>query len=264
MKRILYGCFIFWGILLLCPDVRAEGIHIAPERFSLYQEPKDTAAAADIYSGSRPQMLDIQTTLFEEKQIIDFENRSITFQQVDKNSGFVLSEYRYDEMGDYFKSRADAVFARTWQTSSAANMGSTTAKKKNFNLLQMELPIQYPSWAQRILGKDPPRLTITGYEEIIVAYEYNKTVSEGSDYKSQGTGGLNFDQNNQFSVTGSVGRLINVNIKASTKQGIDASDATLYPEYAPDYWATFFTDPDGMRLEVTNYRQERRERHDHW
>ena len=46
--------------------------------------------------------------------------------------------------------------------------------------------------------------------------------------------------------------------------GIDASDATLYPEYAPDYWATFFTDPDGMRLEVTNYRQERRERHDHW
>jgi hypothetical protein len=25
-----------------------------------------------------------------------------------------------------------------------------------------------------------------------------------------------------------------------------------------------FTDPDGIRLEVTNYRQERRERHDNW
>ena len=47
-------------------------------------------------------------------------------------------------------------------------------------------------------------------------------------------------------------------------QGIDASEARNYPEYAPDYWATFFTDPDGIRLEVTNYRQERRERHDHW
>lgn len=46
--------------------------------------------------------------------------------------------------------------------------------------------------------------------------------------------------------------------------GIDASEARLYPEYAPDYWATFFTDPDGIRLEVTNYRQERRERHDNW
>lgn len=46
--------------------------------------------------------------------------------------------------------------------------------------------------------------------------------------------------------------------------GIDASEAKLYPEYAADYWATFFTDPDGVRLEVTNYRQERRERHDNW
>lgn len=46
--------------------------------------------------------------------------------------------------------------------------------------------------------------------------------------------------------------------------GIAATDATLYPEYAPDYTATFFTDPDGVRLEVTNYRQERRDRHAHW
>jgi glyoxylase I family protein len=48
------------------------------------------------------------------------------------------------------------------------------------------------------------------------------------------------------------------------EKGIDASDAKLYPIYAPDYWATYFTDPDGIRLAVTNYRQERRERHDNW
>jgi len=46
--------------------------------------------------------------------------------------------------------------------------------------------------------------------------------------------------------------------------GIDASEAKNHPEYAPDYWATYFSDPDGIRLEVTNYRQERRERHDNW
>lgn len=46
--------------------------------------------------------------------------------------------------------------------------------------------------------------------------------------------------------------------------GIEATAARIYSEYAPDYWASFFTDPDGIRLEVTNYRQERRERHDHW
>jgi len=46
--------------------------------------------------------------------------------------------------------------------------------------------------------------------------------------------------------------------------GISVSKPKVYPEYAPDYWACFFIDPDGVRLEVSNYRQERRERHDHW
>jgi len=46
--------------------------------------------------------------------------------------------------------------------------------------------------------------------------------------------------------------------------GIEASTAKPYPQYAPDYWATFFSDPDGVRLEVTNYRQERRDRHENW
>jgi glyoxylase I family protein len=46
--------------------------------------------------------------------------------------------------------------------------------------------------------------------------------------------------------------------------GIEASAAVNHPEYAPDYWATFLADPDGIRLEITNYRQERRARHDRW
>lgn len=48
------------------------------------------------------------------------------------------------------------------------------------------------------------------------------------------------------------------------QRGIAASDAAHYPDYAPDYWATFFTDPDGVRLEITNYRAERRERNERW
>ena len=47
-------------------------------------------------------------------------------------------------------------------------------------------------------------------------------------------------------------------------QGVAATAAKLHPQYAPDYMATFFEDPDGIRLEVTNYRQERRDRHDFW
>lgn len=46
--------------------------------------------------------------------------------------------------------------------------------------------------------------------------------------------------------------------------GVDASEAQRCPQYSSDYWATFFTDPDGVRLEITNYREERRDRHDNW
>jgi glyoxylase I family protein len=40
--------------------------------------------------------------------------------------------------------------------------------------------------------------------------------------------------------------------------GIDATEPRYYPEYAPDYYATFFEDPDGVRLEVMNFRERRR------
>jgi catechol 2,3-dioxygenase-like lactoylglutathione lyase family enzyme len=46
--------------------------------------------------------------------------------------------------------------------------------------------------------------------------------------------------------------------------GVAATEARRYPEYADDYTATFFESPDGIRLEITNYREERRNRHDHW
>lgn len=52
--------------------------------------------------------------------------------------------------------------------------------------------------------------------------------------------------------------------RRSAELGIDATEARRFPEYAPDYVATFLKDPDGIRLEVTNYRQERRDRHDRW
>jgi catechol 2,3-dioxygenase-like lactoylglutathione lyase family enzyme len=45
---------------------------------------------------------------------------------------------------------------------------------------------------------------------------------------------------------------------------IEHSTPQLYPEYAPDYYAIFFSDPDGIRLEITNYRQERRKRFENW
>ena len=52
--------------------------------------------------------------------------------------------------------------------------------------------------------------------------------------------------------------------KGFAEEGVNCSPPQLYPEYAHDYYALFFSDPDGIRLEVTNYRQERRKRFDDW
>lgn len=46
--------------------------------------------------------------------------------------------------------------------------------------------------------------------------------------------------------------------------GVGASDPKPYPEYADDYYATFFTDPDGIRLEVVALRRMRTLVREHW
>ena len=47
-------------------------------------------------------------------------------------------------------------------------------------------------------------------------------------------------------------------------KGIEVTEPKLYREYAPDYYAIYLKDPDGVELEITNYRKERKERYDNW
>jgi hypothetical protein len=53
---------------------------------------------------------------------------------------------------------------------------------------------------------------------------------------------------------------VKATVAALQDGGIQATDASPHRESAPDCWAAFFTDPQGIRLEATNYRQERRDR----
>jgi catechol 2,3-dioxygenase-like lactoylglutathione lyase family enzyme len=46
--------------------------------------------------------------------------------------------------------------------------------------------------------------------------------------------------------------------------GVEVTDPRGYPEYAADYYAAFMTDPDGVRLEITNFREIRRRRMFDW
>lgn len=46
--------------------------------------------------------------------------------------------------------------------------------------------------------------------------------------------------------------------------GIEVRGPRHHPEYAPDYYALFFEDPDGVRLEICNFWQVRRRRMFDW
>lgn len=46
--------------------------------------------------------------------------------------------------------------------------------------------------------------------------------------------------------------------------GVGTSAPRYYAEYDRDYYATFFSDPDGVRLEITNFRASRQRRMTAW
>jgi catechol 2,3-dioxygenase-like lactoylglutathione lyase family enzyme len=52
--------------------------------------------------------------------------------------------------------------------------------------------------------------------------------------------------------------------RALRSLGITVSEPRLYPEYAPDYYAIYFADPDGIRLEIVARTRLRDIIHDKW
>jgi catechol 2,3-dioxygenase-like lactoylglutathione lyase family enzyme len=52
-------------------------------------------------------------------------------------------------------------------------------------------------------------------------------------------------------------RSVDAATRALRALGIEATAPRLYPEYADDYYATFFSDPDGLRLELVANRRLR-------
>ncbi len=46
--------------------------------------------------------------------------------------------------------------------------------------------------------------------------------------------------------------------------GIEVSEPGFYPDYAADYYAIYFSDPDGIKLEIVNHTRIRSLIRDHW
>ncbi len=46
--------------------------------------------------------------------------------------------------------------------------------------------------------------------------------------------------------------------------GVEVEGPRLWPGYAADYYAVFFSDPDGIRLEIVNHFERRKTIHARW
>jgi hypothetical protein len=220
-------CVLFACIVVVWPPwIAADGVRPPQRVIGFFHALSEEPASPSPLSVENPSMLETKTTLFEDREVVDFEKREISFERTDKIYNVVVWQYRYDELDAYLESRRHFVLLNAWYKSALTLLSAPSEKKKNpFSALQWELPVQYPAWAQRILGKDPPKLTISGFEKIIVSDNYTKTDIPNSNVQLQGNNALVFDQDNQFSITGSVGRLIGINIKGSTKQAVSADVA---------------------------------------
>jgi len=167
-------------------------------------------------------VLKMQTTLFRDTAVIDFEGRKITLYKLDKATGIPVWVYHYAELEEYMRSHQRFAFLRLWEDQQRAK-AIPEKDKKRVPSLEFQLPVSYPAWARRVLGKEPPKLTIDGFQEISLTFESSETRTPGKEDLSKQPD-LNFGQNNSFTIRGSVGRLISIEIKAGKEEEFDFSD----------------------------------------
>ncbi len=174
-------------------------------------------------NAKKAAMLRLDTKMFYDTTDIDFEKRQITFRRTD-SLGYIMWEFHYGELSDYLASRSSYALGLSWKKGVTAMQPSGIAAEKHGMKLEWELPVQYPTWAQRVLGKEPPKLTIDGFLEIAFGYENIQYDENIASERYRPTNNFNFDINYSFTITGSVGRLISINIRADKEQNFEISD----------------------------------------
>ncbi|MBN1760241.1 MAG: cell surface protein SprA [Chitinispirillaceae bacterium] len=210
-------------VLAALPAV-SQGLRIEPPYLDgfhpLDEEPASTLSPLN---ARYPVLLKLESKMFHDTTQIDFEKRQITFRRTDP-LGYTLWEYHYPELSDYLASRKRYAVARSWRKNMTMFQPSGIDASKKGMKLEWEWSVQYPSWAQRVLGKEPPKLTIDGYLEIKMGYANTQYDDDVPTQNYKANNDFNFEIDYQFTITGSVGRLINLNITASKNQNFDISN----------------------------------------
>ena len=175
-------------------------------------------------------MLKINSTYLKRKHNINFETRQVEIiryvslppgdaQPGSQDTTPVWSAY-YGELNSYSVDMSDLALRRLWLSQFIGQEDASQAGGPG--MLDIVLPVNVPDWMKRI-GVDKPRLRINGSYKLVV---------EGTRLSGNGApnGGdtwfpsLHMDQQPAFSVKGSIGRLINIEINSEEGFGTNLKE----------------------------------------
>lgn len=208
-------------------SVSGQGLKYETPRIEGFHPLDEEPFAPSALTSENPVILKLEFNqeekVFKDTAIIDFEKRQITFRRYD-DLGFRLWEYHYKELSDYLLARRNYALLKGWKGGISVSRNDAASSKQSVMKFQWEAPVHYPSWAQRLIGTDPPRLSINGSLTIRMGFDNSTIVESSVDTDHESNTGFNFQVDYQFSISGSIGRLISINISADNQNEFAISD----------------------------------------
>jgi len=208
-------------------SVSGQGLKYETPRIEGFHPLDEEPFAPSALTSENPVILKLefnqQEKVFKDTAIIDFEKRQITFRRYD-DLGFRLWEYHYKELSDYLLARRNYALLKGWKAGISVSRNDAASSKQSVMKFQWEMPVHYPSWAQRLIGTDPPRLSINGSLTIRMGFDNSTIVESSVDTDHESNTGFDFQVDYQFSISGSIGRLISINISADNQNEFAISD----------------------------------------
>lgn len=176
-------------------------------------------------------LLKVNTAYLKRSHNVNFETREVEVVEylavptgapsgAPAQDSSALWQAYYSELSVYSEDMGELAWRRKWLNGLIGQEEASQAGAEG--MLDIVLPVNVPDWMKRI-GVDKPRLQINGSYKLVV---------EGSRLSGNGAPGggdswfpnLHMDQQPAFSVKGSIGRLINIEINSEESFGTNLKE----------------------------------------
>lgn len=207
LRAILLVIFCFISGIHAAPGIKFRPVTPARHRY-----PNEEKRIKNAFFDKTAALLELDEPEFKEEIDIDFENRSVVLKAM-VHSVEVWSFY-YPELEEYMEDQRLDDLALQWRKHKSTRLQMDQVEKEG-GLFEIEIPVKYPRWARRFTGSEAPKLSVHGRRKII--FSGQRTWDPNQEEEVSGFPDLAMDQESDLTVKGTVGRLINVEIKQNTE-----------------------------------------------